>query len=709
MLMSLLAKILKFLYKVDVHVDAEAKNVQGVIICNHLSFLDGILLGVFLPQKPLFVVDKLIAERWYFKCVLKYIDHLTVDSRHPMAVKILVREVAKGRTIVVFPEGRISLTGSFMKFYEGAAFVALKANVPLIPVYLTGAEQSVFSRVTHLVASKFFPKITIKMLKPQSISTPEGLNAKERRIYLARKTREIMMQTRMDAFEPKPLFDALLAAKDYYGSHKICSEDIAQTPETYASLIKKSLAVGRLLSRETTIGERVGLLLPNSVGGVAALFGASATGRIPAMLNYSAGREGLDAALVAAEVNTILTSRAFIIKGKLQHLIDAFPNKNWIYAEDLRKKLNIYDKLWVIKAKFNPTKYLPKLHSDDEAVVMFTSGSEGKPKGVVHSHRSLSSNIEQIRAVADFTSLDRFMLTLPMFHVFGLTAGILLPLMTGSYTFYYPSPLHYRVIPELTYDKRATVLFGTSTFLANYAKYANPYDFSSVRYVVAGAEKLSDATKIIWMEKFGIRVLEGYGSTECAPVIAINTPMAYKEFSVGLIVPGMAVKLIPVEGIENGQRLILTGPNLMKGYLRYENPGVLELPAADGHANWYDTGDIVSIDAAGFMSILGRSKRFAKIAGEMVSLESVEKLFHDAFPDSLHVATIRKDDAKGEAIVVFTQEKELDRKVIAGLAKERGVTELAVPRDIRYLNSIPLLGSGKPNYVEIIKLAAEEV
>ncbi|GBU10380.1 hypothetical protein AwWohl_15180 [Gammaproteobacteria bacterium] len=363
----------------------------------------------------------------------------------------------------------------------------------------------------------------------------------------------------------------------------------------------------------------------------------------------------------------------------------------------------------MLKTKFNPRKYLPKLDVNAEAVVLFTSGSEGKPKGVVHSHASLASNIEQIRTVADFTSLDRFMLTLPMFHVFGLTAGVLLPLVSGSYTFYYPSPLHYRVIPEVVYDKRATVLYGTSTFLANYAKYANPYDFASVRYVVAGAEKLSEDTRSIWMNKFGIRVLEGYGATECAPVIAINTPMAYKENSVGLMIPGMKYKLIPIEGIEDGHRLLISGPNLMKGYLRYENPGILECPTVDGLANWYDTGDIVSMDSAGFISILGRSKRFAKIAGEMVSLETVESLFSEAYPEGFHVAAIRKDESKGEAIVIYSNILEIERKAVASIAKERGVTELAVPRDIRYLAQIPLLGSGKPDFVELTRLAALEV
>jgi len=407
------------------------------------------------------------------------------------------------------------------------------------------------------------------------------------------------------------------------------------------------------------------------------------------------------AAMKAAQVSTVLTSKAFIEKGKLDKLIAALSDKaKIVYLEDIRPTISLADKLAGFRAGVKPR---VARNANDPAVVLFTSGSEGTPKGVVLSHRNILANAAQALARVDANANDRVFNVLPVFHSFGLTGGMMMPLLAGIPIYMYPSPLHYRIVPELIYQTGATILFGTDTFLTGYARSAHAYDFRTLRLVLAGAEAVKDRTRQTYMERYGVRILEGYGVTETAPVLAMNTPMANRVGTVGRLSPLMEYRLDPVPGIEEGGRLSVRGPNVMLGYLRAEKPGVLE-PLPDG---WHDTGDIVAIDDAGFITIKGRAKRFAKIAGEMVSLSAVETMASSLWPQAMSVAVSIPDQRKGERIVLLTTQKDADRAAMQRQAKASGASELAVPAVIQVVDKVPLLGSGKTDYVGATAMARE--
>jgi acyl-[acyl-carrier-protein]-phospholipid O-acyltransferase/long-chain-fatty-acid--[acyl-carrier-protein] ligase len=684
------------------------KHDRLLVVANHTSFLDGVLLGAFLPIQPTYLVHTSIANLWYFRIGLQFLPHLVVDSTSPLAMKAVIGLLEKGTPVLIFPEGRITVTGSLMKIYDGPAFVAAKAGATIIPVHIDGAVYTYASRMSGDFPKKLFPRIRLTICPPARIPMAEAKTAKLRRRIASEQMRKIMQRASFDSRRQTGLFEAFLDAMALYGKKRRVIEDIRQTPDSYAVLLKGSMALGRIVAKHTAERDIVGVLMPNVNTTVSLIFGMFAMRRTPAMLNYTAGADGIQSACEVAKIKVVFASRGFVEKAKLTNMVAALRGIQILYLEDQRATFTVADKLWLMLWALRfPRMVMKPVRPDEPAVVLFTSGSEGKPKGVMLSHDSILANSAQCAAVFEFSSKDKFMSALPLFHSFGLTAGIVLPLLHGCRVFLYPSPLHYRVIPEIIYDRDCTVLFATNTFVANYAKHAHHYDFYRLKHLVVGAEKLTDEVRKLCMEKFGVRALEGYGATECSPVICVNTPMSNKHGSVGELLPGLDHRLEPVAGIEAGGTLHVKGANVMLGYLKDDQPGVIQPPSSSFGPGWYNTGDIVSMDENGFVTIQGRMRRFAKIAGEMVSLEVVERIAATAQPKFQHASAALKDPHRGEMIILFTEDPKLQREQLQAAARELGAPELAVPRRIIAIEKVPLLGNGKKDYVALNKMAEQ--
>ncbi|WP_199091904.1 acyl-[ACP]--phospholipid O-acyltransferase [Bosea sp. ASV33] len=676
---------------------------NAIIALNHVSFLDAALALSILDKEPVFAIDHGIAQRWWVKPFLKLTRAMPLDPSRPLATRSLINAVKNGESLVIFPEGRLTVTGSLMKVYDGVGMIAEKSGVPIVPVRIEGLEATIFSRLTReQVRRRWFPKVRVTVLDPVSLTVPDELKGKPRRQAAGAALYQIMSDLIFKTTDiDRSVFEAVAEAAKRNGEGRIAVEDPITGTLTYKRLLIGAEVLGRKLMPLAARGEAIGVMLPNANGAAVTLLGLMSAARVPAMINFTAGAGNIAAACKAAEVKTIVTSRAFVEKGRMGPLIEALSaDVKIIYLEDVRATVSTGDKLWAL---WRHGQAIEPAKGSDRAAILFTSGSEGAPKGVVLSHSNMLANAAQAAARIDFGRRDKVFNVLPVFHSFGLTAGLILPLVSGVPVYLYPSPLHYRMVPELVYGSNATILFGTDTFLTGYARAAHPYDLRSLRYIVAGAEPVKDTTRRTYAEKFGLRILEGYGVTETAPVLALNTPMFNRFGTVGRIMPGMEARLERMPGVEEGGRLHVRGPNIMLGYLRSENPGVLE-PPPEG---WHDTGDIVAIDKDGFVTIKGRAKRFAKIAGEMVSLAAVEALAAECWPGVLSGVASLPDARKGERLVLVTQQKDATRAAFQAFAKGRGASDLMIPAEVVVVPAVPVLGSGKLDFAGIARLVKE--
>lgn len=700
-----LSILFRAFYRVEVSGRENIAKAGGnaIIALNHVSFLDAALALSILDKQPVFAIDHGIAQRWWVKPFLKLTRAMPLDPSRPLATRSLINAVKSGESLVIFPEGRLTVTGSLMKVYDGVGMIAEKSGAKVVPIRIEGLEATIFSRLTReQVRRRWFPKVRVTVLEPVALTVPEELKGKPRRQAAGVALYQIMSDLIFRTTDiDRSVFEAVAEAAQRNGKSRVAVEDPITGALTYKRLLIGAEVLGRKLMPLAGKGETIGVMLPNANGAAVTLLGLMSAARVPAMINFTAGATSIAAACKAAQVRTIVTSRAFVEKGRMGPLIEALSGEVAIvYLEDVRATVSTGDKL---KAFWRHGTPIERASGSDRAAILFTSGSEGAPKGVVLSHRNMLANAAQAAARIDFGRRDKVFNVLPVFHSFGLTAGLVLPLVSGVPVYLYPSPLHYRMVPELVYGCNATILFGTDTFLTGYARAAHPYDLRSLRYIVAGAEPVKDTTRRTYMEKFGLRILEGYGVTETAPVLALNTPMFNRFGTVGRIMPGMEARLEPMAGVEEGGRLHVRGPNVMLGYLKSENPGVLESPAE----GWHDTGDIVAIDKDGFVTIKGRAKRFAKIAGEMVSLAAVEALAAECWPGVLSGVASLPDARKGERLVLVTQQKDATRPMFQAFAKGKGASDLMIPAEVMVVPAVPVLGSGKLDFAGISGLVKE--
>lgn len=709
----ILRGIFKLFYKVKLVDFARLEKLGNKIVylSSNLSSLDPLMLMAYLPGKPIFAMSPQTYHGWV-KFFMKPADIFIIDPSNPISLKSLIDDVKKGRSVVILSEGKVSSSGLMTKVYEAPGLIAEKTGAEIVPVQINGVQYSYFSRIES-TDKRPFPRVTISFLEPHKVSKSKAAREQREKIgdYIYSLMQETYYRTMID--KNLSIFALAMRAAKLFGHQGLkrneMVEDIERKPQSYKNILVKTFALSSQFNAISKKGESIGIMLPNSIANLCTFLGLTAYDRVPAMINFSSGERNITNCCKMAQVKKIITSRKFVATLGIEKMIESLgQNKIEVfYLEDLAAKTSILAK---IKALFAyKTKSVPNPKGGHrKALVLFTSGSEGMPKAVALSHYNVVSNIAQVTSMLNISTDDVWFNALPMFHSFGLTVCTLLPFMVGARLFLYPTPLHYRVIPELCYNIGATVMAATNTFLKNYAIQAHPYDFSTMRLAINGAELLREDTRNLWMEKFGIRIIVGYGATETTPVLSLNSPMYNRTGSIGQLVPGIEYKLKKVEGVAQGGELVVRGDNIMMGYMKIDNPGKI-VPPKDG---WYETGDIVDVDDDGYVFIKDRLKRFAKIAGEMISLSSVENLVKDTYPkaEEMEVAAVSvPHETKGEQIVLVATKPDVKIAEISEYAKRMGVGDLYVPKTFIHMETLPLLKTGKRDYPTLKTMVLNEM
>ncbi len=672
-----------------------------IVIANHASLLDGLLVWTYLRLPLKIVVDRTVAAKLLFRPFARNSHTILIDLMNPYALKEVTHLVAGGTPLLIFPEGRMTLTGGLMKLYDGTGFVALRTGASVLPLHL-GTYRTLYAKKHP--GRRFFGRVVIFVGRARPPLSLDHLPRSKRKQAATRAIYRMLCEVRVEAHAAPSTLGREFIRKCREHRARPLFDDATGNRMTYGKALAASFVLGRLLAGGP--GGTVAIMLPNLTVAALVFMGMQIFRKTVVFLNYSAGRAAIGHALGLADPDLVVTSRAFLERMRIPG--DVFGTRRVVFVEDLKTCVRAGDKAWGLMRSFFPGTYAAMAPGGEQATacILFTSGSEGQPKGVCLSHENLITNVHQALSRIDVSGEDHFFNALPLFHAFGLTVGTIIPVFLGSRAFFHVSPLHYRLVPELAYEKGCTVLCGTATFLKGYGRRANPYDFYAMRHVFSGAERLPDAVFDDYAKKFGVRVLAGYGVTECSPMVSINSRLDHAYGTVGMMLPGMEYKLGAVPGIDAAGtgKLFVRGRNVMKGYLKNDRANHKYLVEDGG---WYDTGDVVEITEEGFLKIVGRLGRFAKVSGEMVSLAAVEDALADTFADRRwSVAVIaRPDESRGERLAVVTNNPGVTARAVREVLSGKGFSELAIPREVRFMKEMPKLGTGKVDYVTLRAIA----
>jgi acyl-[acyl-carrier-protein]-phospholipid O-acyltransferase / long-chain-fatty-acid--[acyl-carrier-protein] ligase len=704
----------------------------GVLLLgNHISWIDWAIVQMSSPRPVRFIMDRSIYERWYLKWFLDFFGCIPISAgAYNQALEQVTDLLNKGEVVCLFPEGTISRHGQLSEFKHGYEKAALGANGVIVPFYLRGLWGSSFSRSNAGLRAnrKTSRKREIVMAFGEPLAMGTQAEQLKQRIF------ELSISAWHQYTDSLP--DVAAA---WLATAKRFSSSIAMTDSTGGALTHRKVATAVLLLSRAIKAQcrspNVGLLLPTSSAGAIANLAVLNTGKTVVNLNYTAPIHSLHSAVSNAKIDTIITSRKFLERLESRGIkLDALTSSTTLMIlEDVMSVPSTLNKLLTMALfTLTPTPILQRLvhHRvpiDAPAAILFSSGSEGDPKGVVLSHKNVMSNVRQVSDVLNTESDDIVMATLPLFHAFGLTVTTFMPLIEGIPIVTHPDPTDSVNIGKMVAKHRATIMFGTSTFFRLYTKNSRvlPLMFDSLRIVVAGAEKLSPSVRDAFKLKFNKDILEGYGATETTPVASVNIPDALdiqswkvqqgaRHGTVGMPLPGTSFRIVDpdtlatLETDEDG--LILIGGNqVMLGYLNDPEKTADAVVALDG-MRWYKTGDKGHIDKDGFLTIVDRYSRFAKIGGEMVGLSSVEEAVRSALeaPELQCLAVAVPDAKKGESIVLLLNSDDVDPSDLDDLKKrlqDHGLNPLMTPARFEIVAQIPTLASGKTDYIAARALA----